>query len=236
MACTPQPGPANVPEKPIELRASPSEGNSAKPVAGAPSDAFKPCSEDHPDGCTAGPANATKLDVNKRYSITIKADDPVLGPPHSLVTLVVFSDFECPFCGRLEPVLTALRARFGDRVRVVWKDLPLQMHRFALSAAVLAREAFVKYGNDRFWAVHDELFTHQHQLSDDWLEAFAATQSLTWPPDARYVPRINENVQLADQLSINATPTVFVNGRPVIGAQDEGAYADLIVEELDHAH
>lgn len=194
----------------------------------------KPCTEDNPSGCTSGPTRS-KLDSNKRYPITVNPDDPSLGPGDAPVTLVVFSDFECPFCGQLETVLRQLRSRFGHEVRVVWKDLPLPRHSFALSAAVLAREAYAKFGVERFWFVHDELFIHQTQLSDAWLAEFAKTSELTWPPDARYVPRINQDVQLADQLGINATPTVFVNGRPVVGVQAEGVYADLVRDELDHA-
>lgn len=235
LSCSPKPPAANAPEEPLVLGASPPEENTARPGSNTPLDALKPCSEDNPEGCTAGPSGRAKLDVNQRYSIAPSSDDPVLGSPDAKVTLVVFSDFECPYCSRLEPVLNSLRTRFGERLRIVWKDLPLQRHRFALSAAVLAREAYDKYGNERFWTVHDELFIHQRQLSDAWLGDFAKTHGLAWPPDARYVPRIQENVQLADHLAINATPTVFVNGRPVVGARDEGAYSDLIVEELDHA-
>jgi protein-disulfide isomerase len=197
--------------------------------------ALTPCSEENPSGCTAGPTQLKRLDVNKRYSVDVSPDDPVLGNPEARVTLVVFSDFECPFCGQLEPVLSKLRGRFGAQVRIVWKDLPLANHAFALPAAVLAREAYVKFGGERFWKIHDELFVNQRLLSDDWLAHFAEAQELTWPPDARFVPRIDQSVHLADKLAINATPTVFINGRPVVGAQEEGVYADLIVEEIEHA-
>ncbi len=228
---TPLPAPETSSEA-IELGAADEE---APRPASDPATAkrFEPCSDENPSGCTAGPALA-KLDVNKRYSVTLNADDPTLGNNDAPVTLVVFSDFQCPFCGQLEGVLAQLRTRFGTQVRFVWKDLPLTNHAFALSAAVLAREAYVTFGAPRFWLVHDELFVHQNQLSDAWLSEFAKAQALTWPPDARYVPRIQQNVQLADQLAINATPTVFINGRPVIGSQDEAAYADVIIDELEH--
>jgi protein-disulfide isomerase len=206
-----------------------------EPTGGVLPNALTPCSEENPTGCTAGPPKPTKLDAAKRYSVAINTDDPILGNPTAAVKMVVFSDFECPYCARLELVLAKVRARFGERVCLVWKDLPLPNHTFALSAAVLAREAFARFGGARFWTVHDELFMHQSKLSDEWLADFARQQSLTWPPDARYVPRIQADVHLADQLAINATPTVFINGRPVVGARDEGAYADLIVEELEHA-
>jgi protein-disulfide isomerase len=173
-----------------------------------------------------------KLEKGRRYTVEVAPDDPSLGPSSAPVTLVVFSDYQCPFCARLEPVLTALRERFPEHLRIVWKDLPLVFHEYALPAAILGREAFTKYGNDGFWRVHAELFIHQRSFSDEWFSDFARAEKLTWPPDASYQSRIGASLEQADSLGVAATPTAFVNGRPVEGAQHVSVYADLINEEL----
>jgi protein-disulfide isomerase len=164
--------------------------------------------------------------------VEIRVDDPSLGVPDASITLVVFSDYQCPFCSRLEPVLAELRSRFPKQLRVIWKDLPLSVHEFAMPAALLAREAFIKYGNERFWHVHNELFLHQSEFDDAWFAAFAKAERLTWPADVTYQPRVEQSVAEADELSIAATPTLFINGRPVVGAEHISVYTDLINEEL----
>lgn len=191
-----------------------------------------PCSEENPSGCKAPNASSKKLDPKQRYNVVVRVDDPSVGPATASVTAVVFSDFQCPFCGQLEPVLAELRKRFPKELRVVWKDLPLSIHPFATPAAVLSREAYVKYGNERFWHVHDELFVHQSSFSDGWLAGFAKAEQLTWPADETYASRVQQSVSQADELSIGATPTVFINGRPVVGAEHISVYTDLVNEEL----
>ncbi len=191
-----------------------------------------PCSEDNPGGCRAPTPPRGKLDSKRRYSVEIRVDDPSLGTPDASITLVVFSDYQCPFCSRLEPVLAELRSRFPKQLRVIWKDLPLSVHEFAMPAALLAREAFIKYGNERFWHVHNELFLHQSEFDDAWFAAFAKAERLTWPADVTYQPRVEQSVAEADELSIAATPTLFINGRPVVGAEHISVYTDLINEEL----
>lgn len=193
---------------------------------------LRPCSEDNPGGCKAPKAPRQKLDPSQRYSVTVRVDDPALGPIDAPITLVVFSDFQCPFCSQLEPVVAELRKRFPSQLKVVWKDLPLSIHSFAVPAALLSREAYIKYGNERFWHVHDELFAHQTAFGDAWFSAFAAAEQLSWPPSETYLARIEQSVQQADELSIGATPTVFINGRPVVGAEHVSVYADLVNAEL----
>lgn len=237
LACAPparQPGP----NQPITLESgTPAEdGARAEPSTSEtpprlPSE-FVPCSEDNPSGCKAAKPRRLKLERDLRYTVAVQPDDPSLGPASASVTLVVFSDYQCPYCARLEPVLTELRARFPDHLRIVWKDLPLVFHDYARPAAILGREAFSKYGNDGFWRVHSALFTHQQSFGDEWFSEFARSEKLTWPPDAAYQSRIDTSLEQAESLGVAATPTVFVNGRPVEGAQHISVYTDLINEEL----
>lgn len=91
---------------------------------------------------------------------------PVRGKADAPITIVEFSDFQCPFCKRAEPTIDEVRRTYGDKVRVVWKDEPLPFHPRATPAAELARFAYAKKGQDGFWKVHDALFASQPKLED----------------------------------------------------------------------
>lgn len=232
-ACAPSPGAAPA-AAPLELASptAPAEPPATDDGETRLPSAFQPCTEEDPSGCKAPQARRDALEADKRYEVAVRVDDPALGPADARVTLVVFSDYQCPFCAQLEPVLDDLQTRFAKEIRIVWKDLPLSVHEFALPAALLSREAFIEYGNERFWHVHRELFLHQTSFSDGWFAEFAKNEKLTWPADFTYQARVQQNVDQADVLSIVATPTVFVNGRPVVGARHVSVYVDLINEEL----
>jgi protein-disulfide isomerase len=98
---------------------------------------------------------------------------PVLGPRNALVTVVVFSDYQCPFCSRVEETLHRIRTEYRNDVRFVWKDNPLPFHDKATPAAEAAREAFAQGGNEKFWRFHDTLFQHQQNLERADLERYA---------------------------------------------------------------
>ena len=85
-------------------------------------------------------------------------DAPLRGPADALVTIVVASEFQCPFCKRVEPTLQALAQAFPGQVRFAWKHQPLPGHAHALPAAVAAEEARAQGGDAKFWAMHDKLF------------------------------------------------------------------------------
>ncbi len=89
------------------------------------------------------------------------ADAPTKGNPAAKIEMHMFSDFECPFCKRSEGTLAQVQKDYGDRVKFIWRDKPLSMHKTAPLAAQAAREAFKQKGADGFWAFHDELFKIQ---------------------------------------------------------------------------
>ena len=107
--------------------------------------------------------------------VTLRPDDPVRGSSRAPVTLVAFSDFQCPFCARAEPTLAELLKTYGDKLRVVWKHQPLSGHPQAMPAA-LAAEAARQQG--KFWEMHDRLFSHQAELSPQAYERWAAELGL----------------------------------------------------------
>ncbi len=177
-------------------------------------------------------ASEEPLDPAKRYVVGISADDPRKGPPTAPVTLVVFSDFQCPFCKRFSVVLAELSLRYPNELQVVWKDLPLMGHEFALPAALLAREAYAKGGSRRFWQVHDTLFIRQDELNSEMLADVAKRFELSWPPLEQHQAQIDETFEQVLNLNVRSTPTAFINGRPLIGVKPIEEYERLIDDEL----
>jgi protein-disulfide isomerase len=172
------------------------------------------------------------------WKVAIADDDPIRGPKDALVTIVEWSDFQCPFCGRVEPTLKQIEQKFGKDVRVVWKDNPLPFHNNAKPAANLARAAYAKGGNDMFWKAHDLLFENQKSLGDDMYKTIASKIGLS--PDGvladiaanKYGSRLDESMNQASDLNARGTPHFFINGRRLSGAQPIAKFEDLINEQL----
>jgi len=163
--------------------------------------------------------------------------EPALGPADAPVTLVEFSDFHCPFCKRVEEAKTLpqLRQRYGDRLRIVWIDNPLDSLHPQSRAAHEAARCAAEQG--RFWAFHDQLYVGAPKSAGD-LEAVARTIGIdTAAFDAcvangRTRAAVQRGVDQARRLSVSGTPTFFVNGRPLVGAQPLEAFIRVIDEEL----
>jgi protein-disulfide isomerase len=145
----------------------------------------------------------------------------VKGNPRAPVTLVVFSDFQCPFCARVEPTLKQVEQAYGPRVRIAWKHKPLPFHPNAMPAA-LAAEAAREQG--QFWAMHDKMFAAQQELSPAAYERWARELGLDLGRfraalgSEKLKARVQEDDQLASRLGIDGTPTMAVNGELVVGA------------------
>jgi protein-disulfide isomerase len=155
------------------------------------------------------------------------------------VTIVEFSDFQCPFCLRVMPTLKRIQSTYGDKVRLVWKDYPLtNIHPEAFKAAEAANCAREQ---GKFWEYHDRLFGNQQALFVDSLKQYAAETGLDTArfnqclDSAKYGSRVQEHVQLGSQLGVSSTPSVFINGRAVTGAQPYETFAAVIDEELERA-
>jgi protein-disulfide isomerase len=154
------------------------------------------------------------------------------------VTIVEFADFQCPYCARAEEALRQVRARYGDKVRVVWKHLPLPFHDRAEPAAELAAEALAQKGEAGFWQVHDLLLAQNGRLDDGNLESVARAAGLDVARAAKSVAArahraaIDGDADLADDVEAGGTPTFFVNGRKLVGAQPPATFEALIDEQL----
>jgi len=165
-------------------------------------------------------------------------ESPVRGNIDAPVTIVMFSDFQCPFCKRIEPNIERLTEIYGSKLRVVWKHEPLPFHPRAEPAAELALEARAQQGDKGFWSAHDKLFASQPKLEDADLLKIAAELGLdlgkvrTAIRDHKYKSVIDADVELADDLQATGTPHSFINGRRLVGAQPVDKFQKIIDDEL----
>ncbi|WP_224247865.1 DsbA family protein [Hyalangium gracile] len=201
-------------------------GLSTLAVAGTPS-------SPNPDDCKERPrAEASEKQV---IPATPRADAPALGRADAKVTVEVWSDFECSFCARGAETVKALREKYGEQLRIVFRHNPLPLHKQARLAAIAAMAA---HEQGKFWEYHDALFANQSALDRASLEALAgklkldmdrfrrALDSSTW---TNYV-----DMDLAEgqRRRLAGTPTFFVNGKPIIGARPLSVFAETIDAEL----
>jgi diadenylate cyclase len=156
--------------------------------------------------------------------------DHVRGAATAPVTLVEYGDFECPYCGRMYPVVKELRKRAGDRLRVVFRHFPLDsVHPHARRAAEAAEAAAAQ---GRFWEMHDLLFENQDDLDDEALRRYAARLGLDMArfeddlAERRHAPRVREDRLDGERTGVEGTPTFFINGARYEGSLDlEGMLA-----------
>lgn len=166
---------------------------------------------------------------------------PVRGGPAALVTIVEFADYQCPFCERAEETLQEIRARHGDKVRLVFKDEPLPFHVRAEPAAEAALEVRAEKGDAAFWTMHDLLLDNQHDLGDDALVRLAtsagARADLVRGAIANHTHKaeIDADLDLAEDFDAGGTPHFFVNGRRLVGAQPPEAFEPVVAQELQKA-
>ncbi len=175
-------------------------------------------------GAAAANAPAPAVLPGGRAAVPVRQDDPVKGKPGAPVTLVEFSDFQCPYCARATPAVKEIESAYPNDVRVVWKHLPLSFHPNAMPAALAAEAAREQGGAAKFWAMHDKLFGNQAALSEASYEQYARELGLDVARFRRDVAspklraRVEEDAQLAQKMGVNGTPTFVVNGERVVGS------------------
>jgi protein-disulfide isomerase len=193
------------------------------------------------------PAPAAKKDDDSQKEDTTTVfkvpvgNSPVLGSNNALVTIIEFSDFQCPFCSRVEPTLKAIRDKYGDKVRLVWKNEPLPFHNRAEPCAEAAMEVRAEKGDKGFWAMHDTLFANQKAQADDDLVGYATQNGANGDKvrDAitnhTHKKDIDADNDLSQDFQASGTPHFFVNGRRLVGAQPEEKFDKIIDEEITKA-
>lgn len=162
---------------------------------------------------------------------------PTFGDKNAKVTIVEYSDFQCPFCSKGADVLNKIKKKYGDKVQVAFKNFPLPFHNHAEQAAVAglcANEQSPKL----FWKMHDEMFANQESLDAEGLKKMAKKVGLK---SDEFEKCLSENKTLAQvradmeegrKLKVKSTPTFFINGQLINGAQPIEVFSEIIDEEL----
>jgi len=183
---------------------------------------------------TAAPPSPAAMPSTTVYKVPV-GQSPVQGSAQALVTLVMFQDFQCPFCKRSVQTVEQLQQEFGNDLRVVFKHNPLPFHKHAMPAAQLAMEAGVQKGGQGFWQAYDALFA-ETRIDDAVIEQVAKSLRLniyavrSAISTNRHRAAIDDDVRLAKQLGASGTPTFFINGRKLVGARAIGDFRKLIRE------
>ena len=163
---------------------------------------------------------------------------PTRGNPKAPVTIVEFSDFQCPFCVRARPTVKRVREAYGDRVRFVFRHYPLDFHPLAQKAG----EAAACAGDQgRFWEMHDRLWDNPQKLEVADLKAHAQALGLDTErfssclDSGRHEGVVERDLRAGQGYGVSGTPAFFVNGRPISGAQPFEAFQQVIDDELARA-
>ena len=174
--------------------------------------------------------------ADQKYEVQA-GNSPSRGPKNAPVTIVEWSDFQCPFCGRVEPTLKQIMDEYKGKVRIVWKNQPLSFHPNAMPAAEAAMAAY-EQGNEKFWAMHDKFFENQGQLSPAFYEATAKEAGLDmgkWKSAVdghTHQSAIQADMSAGAALGANGTPTFFINGHKLVGAMPFESFKQVIDAEL----
>ena len=185
-------------------------------------------------------------ELKKTHKTTVALRPPVIdvatagrpergGGSKAPVTIIEFSDYQCPFCGRAEGTVDEVMKHYGNKVRLVYRDFPLPMHPQARPASEAANCANAQ---GKFWEYHAKLFANQGALGEDKLKEYAKDvgldaakfeQCLATKP---FKAAIDKDVADGEKVGVNGTPAFFINGRMLSGAQPFDKFKEVIDEEL----
>jgi protein-disulfide isomerase len=179
-----------------------------------------------------------KKPVRPTFDVKYTEASPWKGGKDAKVTIIEFSDFQCPRCAAGKEIVDQIKAKYKDQVKVVFKHFPLAMHPQAKDASMNSM-CFFEQKVEAFWKFHDFIFTHQDLLSQaDVYSKQAKEQGLDMAKfeecvkAKKYASAIEGDVKQGTDLGINGTPTFFVNGQIVMGAQPAEVFFELIDSAL----
>ena len=170
-----------------------------------------------------------------RVDVSMENSAGSVGPGNAPVTIVEFSDYQCPYCQRAEASVKEVQKKYGDKVRLVYMDFPLPMHSNALKAAQAARCAG---DQGKYWEYHDALFADQNKLDQAGLKATAANLKLDTKKFDEctagdlHMDQIRKSQMEGSAAGVDGTPTFVINGRLMSGAQPPSEMESVINEEL----
>jgi protein-disulfide isomerase len=172
-----------------------------------------------------------ELRATTLYRVGLGLPGHQVGPDDALVTIVEWSDFQCPYCAREAPVLAHVRDKYKGDVRIIYRHLPMAFHR---GAALAAEAAVAAAEQGKFWAFHDQVFAGSGHLERADLDRFAEAAGLDLPrfraalDDRRYRDAVAAEAAAGEALGVDGTPTVFINGAPVSGMRDADTMDRLV--------
>jgi protein-disulfide isomerase len=175
------------------------------------------------------------LSAEKQASL-VSSDAPAFGPKDAKVTIVEFSDFECPYCSKAADVAQKVREKYGDKVRFVFRQYPLPMHP---NAKVAAEASLAAAEQGKFWEFHDHLFENQRQLDRESLEKHAQEVGLDMGgfkaalDEERFSDAVEADMKLGQDVAVRGTPTMFVNGQRVANPTSFEIVSQMIDKELE---
>lgn len=175
--------------------------------------------------------------------IAIDSKDPMWGKREAPVTIVQYSDFECPFCSRVEETMEKVKSNYGpEKVRIVWKNEPLEFHKDAKPTAEAATGVFQMAGSDAFWKFHKTAFQNQKSLTRENFEKWAQSAGVRDMAKFRagldshkWASKVEDDHSKAKTVGVNGTPAAYINGVAVSGAQPFEKFKTVIDQELTKA-
>lgn len=181
-------------------------------------------------------AGATAASGGPPTRLQVSADDdPALGPEDAPVVIIEFSDFSCPYCRRFhQQTFRPLLEAYPDQIRFVYRDFPI----LSPESFVAAQAAECAEEQDAFWEFHDALFSGRYPLGREAYRAYAeelgldAEALLACVDEGRYAAEVQADAQAAASLGVRGTPTFFINGIPLVGAQPLERFQQVIDGEL----
>lgn len=182
-------------------------------------------------------AYALKLDYPEppRERYTVAAVGPTRGPDNAKVTIVEFSDFECPFCGRAHDTVEEVMAAYAGKVKLVFRQFPLSFHPHAQKAA---EASLCAQEQGKFWEYHDQLFKNQKALEPTDLKGYAKTVGIDEAKFASCLDTgakkssVDSDQKAGSAVGVNGTPAFFINGYMISGAQPLEEFKKIIDPEL----
>ncbi|HEY6099727.1 MAG TPA: thioredoxin domain-containing protein, partial [Anaeromyxobacter sp.] len=167
--------------------------------------------------------------------VAVAATGPTKGPADAPITIVEFSDYECPYCVRAEPTVKDLLAKYPGKIKLVYRDYPLPMHPKAPKAAEAAHCAG---DQGKYWEMHDKLFATGAKLDLPDLKAQAREVGLDGGKFDRCLDsgekakEVESHRKAGDEAGVSGTPAFFINGRLISGAQPLEAFTAIVDQEL----
>ncbi|MBU6376272.1 MAG: DsbA family protein [Bdellovibrionales bacterium] len=174
-----------------------------------------------------------KMDVK----VELAEHTPTLGKKGAKVTIVEFSDFQCPFCARGAETVHQIAKKYGSKVAIGFRHFPLPMHKEARPASE-ASMCVNEQGSDKFWKFHDKIFQNQQNLDDANLEKMAKESGANVEKfkacysSKKYAKVVQDDMEYGEKVGVRSTPTFFVNGQIVNGAVPIEQFSEIIDEEL----